>query len=185
MALLYPLFGKDLIILLKPLSKPPSWRFLVSHPAHFIACGFGSGLAPVAPGTAGTLLAWLLFFPLQRAMPTTALLIFIVAAFLVGIPLVHKTGKDLGVLDHGSIVWDEIVPFWLALYFCPAGFFWQLAAFVLFRFLDVFKPQPARFFDQKVKNGLGVMCDDLVVSLYTIIALLVIERYVIFPGASL
>jgi nicotinamide-nucleotide amidase len=81
---------------------------------------------------------------------------------------VHKTGVDLGVIDHGSIVWDEIVPFWLVLLFCPTHWLWQTTAFCLFRFFDITKPQPARYFDEKVKSGLGVMCDDLVAAGYTL-----------------
>ena len=84
---------------------------------------------------------------------------------------VHKTGQDLGVIDHGSIVWDEIAPFWLVLYFCPLGFYWQLGAFALFRLFDISKPQPARYVDQHVKNGFGVMADDLVAGAYTLLAL--------------
>jgi hypothetical protein len=75
-------------------------------------------------------------------------------SFVGGVLAVHKTGVDLGVIDHGSIVWDEIVPFWLVLLFCPAHWLWQTTAFCLFRFFDIVKPQPARYFDEKVKNGL-------------------------------
>ena len=102
------------------------------------------------------------------------LLGFLVICFIGGVLAAHKTGADLGVVDHGSIVWDEIVPFWLVLVFCPVGewwWLWQTIAFLLFRFFDIFKPQPARFFDEKVKNGFGVMTDDLVAAGYTVLVL--------------
>ena len=87
----------------------------------------------------------------------------------------HKTGADLGVIDHGSIVWDEIVPFWLVLLFCPAGWLWQTAAFLLFRVFDIVKPQPARYFDTKVKNGFGVMTDDFFAGVYTVLVLQIVS----------
>ena len=159
----------------KPHTAPPSLRFLFSHPAHLVACGFGSGLAPMAPGTFGTLFAWLTFLPLRESMNDVLLLAVIVACFAAGIGAVHKSGKDLGVVDHGSIVWDEIVPFWLALLFCPPGWLWQTAAFLLFRVFDIVKPQPARYFDERVKNGFGVMSDDLVAGGYTILVLAIVQ----------
>jgi len=99
------------------------------------------------------------------------LLGFLVVCFIGGVLAAHRTGADLGVIDHGSIVWDEIVPFWLVLVFCPAGWVWQTAAFFLFRFFDIVKPQPARYFDEKVKNGFGVMTDDLIAGGYTVLTL--------------
>ena len=151
--------------------KAPSLRFLFSHPAHFVACGFGSGLSPVAPGTAGTLLAWALFLPLRAWLDDAQLAGALALCFALGVPAVQKTGVDLGAADHGSIVWDEIVPFWLVLSCCPPGWAWQGAAFLLFRFFDIVKPQPARYFDARVKNGFGVMADDLFAAIYAILAL--------------
>jgi len=156
---------------MKPRSAP-SLQFLFSHPAHLLACGFGSGLSPVAPGTVGTLFAWLSFPLLQAVLGDVELLGFLVACFFLGIPAVQRTGEDLGVVDHGGIVWDEIVPFWLVLFFCPAGWLWQLAAFGGFRFFDIVKPQPARYFDVHVKTGFGVMMDDLCAAAYTVLLLL-------------
>ena len=162
--------------MLKKTAKAPSLRFLFSHPAHLVACGFGSGLSPFAPGTVGTLFAWLTFPLLRLAMGDTPLLTFLFACFVGGAFAAQRTGRDLGVVDHGSIVWDEIVPFWAVLVFCPATWPWQTAAFFLFRFFDIVKPQPARFFDEKVKNGLGVMADDLVAGAYTVLTLAVLHR---------
>jgi phosphatidylglycerophosphatase A len=158
--------------------RPPSFRFLIAHPAHLVACGFGSGLAPVAPGTFGTLFAWASFLPLSRALPEAGLLALIGVGFILGVSACERTGKDLGVVDHGSIVWDEIVPFWLVLAITPADWRWQLAAFLLFRFFDVVKPPPASHFDQKVKNGFGVMMDDVVAALYTLFALAIGKRLI-------
>ncbi|WP_291850387.1 phosphatidylglycerophosphatase A [Accumulibacter sp.] len=155
--------------------SPPSIHFLLSHPAHLIACGFGSGLSPRAPGTVGTLFAWASFPLLGRWMNEAEVLGFLLLAFIGGALAVHKTGLDLGVIDHGSIVWDEIVPFWLVLLFCPSHWLWQTAAFSLFRFFDIVKPQPAHYFDEQVKNGLGVMCDDLVAAGYTLLVLAVLR----------
>jgi phosphatidylglycerophosphatase A len=157
--------------LIKTPLEPPSFRFLLSHPAHLIACGFGSGLSPFAPGTAGTLFAWMTFPLLQGSMSDLEILLFTILCFIGGILAVHRTGTDLGVVDHGSIVWDEIVPFWMVLLFCPPGLTWQACAFVLFRVFDIIKPQPARYFDEKVKNGFGVMTDDLFAGAYTVMAL--------------
>jgi phosphatidylglycerophosphatase A len=153
------------------LSTPPPWRFLFSHPAHFISCGMGSGLSPVAPGTAGTLFAWLTYPWLRPHFGDLGYAEFLSAAFLAGVYACGKTGRDLGVADHGAMVWDEIVPFWFVLFLTPEGWLWQLAAFLLFRFFDIVKPPPARFIDLTMKNGLGVMLDDVVAAGYTLFAL--------------
>jgi phosphatidylglycerophosphatase A len=154
---------------------PPSLRFLLAHPAHFFALGCGSGLSPVAPGTAGTLFAWLSFGLLQRNFSEFELLGLLAVAYVAGIWLIDVTGRALGDPDHGSIVWDEIVPFWLVLLLTPDSFLWQAAAFALFRLFDITKPQPARYFDQHVKNGFGVMADDLVAAGYTLLVLALLK----------
>jgi phosphatidylglycerophosphatase A len=159
-----------------PKPRPPSFRFLAAHPAHLVACGFGSGLAPVAPGTFGTLFAWASFVPLARALSEPALLILIGFCFAFGVLACQRTGRALGVVDHGSIVWDEIVPFWLVLALSPDDWRWQLAAFLLFRFFDIVKPPPADYFDARVKNGFGVMMDDVVAAFYTVLSLAVAKR---------
>jgi phosphatidylglycerophosphatase A len=153
----------------------PSLKFLLAHPAHFLALGCGSGLAPKAPGTFGTLFAWLSFNLFQPWFTDFELLSLLTAAYLLGIWVIDKTGKALGDPDHGSIVWDEIVPFWLVLLMTPAAFLWQATAFVLFRLFDISKPQPARYFDQHVKNGFGVMADDLVAAGYTLLCLALLK----------
>lgn len=158
--------------------KPPSVRFLLAHPAHFFACGCGSGLAPWAPGTFGTLFAWASFILFRPHFGDGQLLFLFAVAYLAGIWFIEVAGRALGEPDHGSIVWDEIVPFWFVLLLAPPGWLWQLAAFLLFRLFDISKPQPARWFDEKVKNGFGVMADDLVAAGYTLFVLALL-RYTI------
>ena len=144
-------------------------RFLLKHPAHLVAFGFGTGLAPKAPGTVGTVLGLPLYWAIELAATDTPnQLALLVATFLIGIWACARTGRALGVPDHGGIVWDEIVAFALVLAFTPAGWIWTLAAFVLFRLFDIVKPWPIRQFDARLKNGFGVMFDDLLAAGYTL-----------------
>ena len=156
-------------------SKRPSLKFLFASPAHFLALGCGSGLAPWAPGTFGTLFAWLSFLLFRPYFPDFGLLLALTAAYLLGIWVIDIAGKAIGDPDHGSIVWDEIVPFWLVLLLTPDTFLWQLTAFAIFRYFDITKPQPARYFDMHVKNGFGVMADDLVAAGYTLLSLALLK----------
>ena len=149
-------------------------QFMCAHPAHLLAQGFGSGLSPVMPGTTGTLFGWASYAALTAAAPTwfspIHWALIIVAGFAIGIWACERTGRDMGVSDHGSMVWDEIIAFWLILLFVmPAGFSTQLWAFVLFRFFDMVKPPPIRYFDKHIKGGFGVMWDDIVAAFYTLL----------------
>jgi phosphatidylglycerophosphatase A len=147
----------------------PDLKFLFAHPAHLIAFGFGSGLAPKAPGTVGTLLGLPLFWLVAAAahdLPNRVVLL--IAAFLVGIWACARTGRALGMADHGGMVWDEIVAFALVLLFTPAGWLWIALAFALFRLFDILKPWPIRLADTHFKSGFGVMFDDLLAALYAI-----------------
>lgn len=101
--------------------------------------------------------------------------VFLLAAFAYGVLACDRTGRDLGVIDHGAIVWDEIVPFWMVLFLTPTGMLWQLSAFLLFRCFDILKPPPADWFDTQVKSGFGVMMDDLVAAGYTLLCLAVFK----------
>jgi phosphatidylglycerophosphatase A len=160
--------------MIKTRTPAPPVKFLFHHPAHLIACGFGSGLSRWAPGTAGTLFAWITYGFLRQWMPEDlGFAIFLWLALAVGVAACQITGRALGVVDHGSIVWDEIVPFWAVLLFTPEGLLWQLGAFLWFRFYDIVKPYPASYFDTKVKNGFGVMMDDVVAAAYTVLTLAV------------
>lgn len=157
-------------------NPPPPPRFLLAHPAHFVACGCGSGLSPFAPGTAGTLFAWITYGPLREALGTDAFFaVFLLLAFALGVVACEIAGRNLGIVDHGAIVWDEIVPFWAVLLLTPAGLIWQALAFLGFRFYDIVKPPPARWFDTQVKNGFGVMMDDVVAAGYTVLTLAVLK----------
>ncbi|MEW6120663.1 MAG: phosphatidylglycerophosphatase A [Pseudomonadota bacterium] len=150
----------------------PDFRFLLAHPAHLLAFGLGTGLAPKAPGTLGTLLGLPLFWSIVAVAPDLPnQLALIVAAFLFGIWACGRTGRALGVADHGGIVWDEIVAFALVLLFTPAGWLWMVLAFALFRLFDILKPWPIRYFDTRLKSGFGVMFDDLLAAGFAIAAL--------------
>jgi phosphatidylglycerophosphatase A len=149
----------------------PNLRFVYAHPAHAIAFAGGIGLAPFAPGTFGTLLAFPLFALLVATTGAVTQLFVFMVLFAIGAWACQVTGRALGVSDHGGMVWDETVAFLLVLMFTPAGWSWQIAAFALFRFFDIVKPQPIRHFDSTLKNGFGVMFDDLLAAGYTMLLL--------------
>jgi phosphatidylglycerophosphatase A len=163
--------------------RKPDWRFLVSHPAHLIALGFGSGLAPVAPGTAGTLWAWFVFVLLQPTMSEPVRGVVLVVATLVGWWASTVTARDLAQADPSCVVWDEVVAFWLVLWFVtPSGFWMQAVAFLLFRFFDAAKPGPVAWADQLFKRrrgsraigwaqGFGILFDDFVAALCTLMVI--------------
>ncbi len=132
------------------------WR----NPVHFLAFGFGSGAMPKAPGTAGTALAVVIYLLLPPLTPLVYLLL-LGLTFVLGIWLCGKTAEDIGVHDHGGIVWDEFVGYWLTMFMAPAGWPWVLLGFVLFRLLDIFKPWPIKWIDTQVKGGIGIMLDDV------------------------
>jgi phosphatidylglycerophosphatase A len=158
----------------KPASTTsPDWRLVRSSPAHLLAFGFGSGLSPVAPGTFGTLVAFPLYWMLS-GVPGWAYLVIVAFFFVAGIGFCDAAGKSLGVADHGGIVWDEIVAMLLVLHFAPRTLVGFAAAFLLFRLFDIWKPFPIRWCDQHLKNGFGVMFDDLLAAVYAIICLMVI-----------
>jgi phosphatidylglycerophosphatase A len=148
----------------------PDFKLLLSHPAHFCALGFGTGLAKKAPGTLGTLVGLPMFW-LISGLDVYSQFAIISALFLIGIYFCDKTGKALGVSDHGGIVWDEIVAIMLVLTVTPYQWQWWLTAFLLFRLFDIWKPAPIRQCDARVKGGLGVMLDDLLAAVYAIISL--------------
>ncbi|HKY00988.1 MAG TPA: phosphatidylglycerophosphatase A [Burkholderiales bacterium] len=149
----------------------PTAQFLISHPAHFIALGFGTGLSPVAAGTAGTLLAFPLYAVLALWFNPLGIVALCVLFFALGVWACARTGAALGVQDSGSITWDEIVAFLLVLSFTPPGWLWQLGAFGLFRFFDIVKPPPIRQVDARVHGGLGVMLDDLLAAIASLFVL--------------
>ena len=156
--------------------RRPTLRFVLANPAHFIAFGFGVGLFPLGPGTLGTVLAFPIYYALAAILPGEALLACIVAAMLIGIWVCQVTGRNLGVHDHGGMVWDEIAAFMLVLYFIPPQPMWQAFAFLLFRVFDIVKPPPIRRLDQMIQNGFGVMLDDVLAAFYALLCLAAAQR---------
>ena len=150
-------------------------RFLMSHPAHFIGLGAGSGLSRLAPGTAGTLWAWAVFALLQMWLTPLQMGVLIAASTLVGWWACTVTARHMGVADPGAIVWDEVVAFWLVLWLItPTTFGGELGAFLLFRYFDAAKPGPVRWADGLFKGfgwrgGWGIMFDDLVAAFCTLL----------------
>ncbi|MEO7243502.1 MAG: phosphatidylglycerophosphatase A [Variovorax sp.] len=169
------------------LGSRPSLRFMFAHPAHWIALGFGSGLSPIAPGTAGTLWAWAAFLMAERLLSPLALGLLIGVSLPLGWWACSVTARHLQVADPGAIVWDEVVGFWLVLWLLlPAGFWLQLLAFVLFRIFDAAKPGPIGWADRAFKPreaqgdnsrwwraGFGILLDDLVAAFCTLLLLAV------------
>jgi len=145
-------------------------------PTGFLAFGFGSGLAPVAPGTFGTLAALPLYL-LMAPLHWSIYLSLTVTAFFLGIYLCERASHHLGVHDHGGIVWDEFVGLWITLFLVPNEWPWLLAGFLLFRFFDIVKPFPIKWLDKKVKGGFGIMIDDVIAGLFAWIILMVIVRF--------
>jgi phosphatidylglycerophosphatase A len=161
----------------RPALMRPSVRFMLSHPAHAIALGFGSGLSPAAPGTAGTLWAWLAYFLLQKWLEPAALGLVTLASLAVGWWACSVTASHMRVLDPGSIVWDEVIAFWIVLWLLmPAGFWSQFSAFVLFRVFDAVKPGPVAWADDLFhgfgwRGGFGIIFDDLVAGFCTLLVI--------------
>jgi phosphatidylglycerophosphatase A len=168
--------------------RRPSAAFMLRHPARWIALGFGSGLAPRAPGTVGTLWAWVAFLVADGLLGADGPFgaagwpLAIVVALLVGWWACTRTAQHLGSADPGAIVWDEVVAFWIVLWILmPAGAAAQLAAFALFRLFDAAKPGPVGWADRRFKPapgsaigwraGAGILFDDLVAAGCTLLVL--------------
>jgi len=161
-------------------------HFLLAHPAHVIALGFGSGLSPKAPGTVGTLWAWLAFVVFDRWLTAPQWGWVLAGGFFVGWWACTVAARHLAVADPGAIVWDEVLAFWLVLWLLlPAGWLSQLAAFALFRFFDAVKPGPVGWADALFKprrdagaggaigwaQGFGILFDDLVAAFCTLLVI--------------
>ena len=155
----------------------PTAAFMLRHPAHAIALGFGSGLSPKAPGTVGSLWGWASWLLIQNSLSLTTQAALILVSLSIGWWACTLTARHMGVSDPGAIVWDEIVAMWLILFLLmPAGFMAQLSAFLLFRFFDAVKPGPVAWADRLFKGfgwrgGWGILFDDLVAALCTLIVL--------------
>jgi len=158
------------------------WRFMLSHPAHLLALGAGSGLSPVAPGTVGTLWGWLTFWWLQPLLSTSQWAAVLAGGLVVGWWACTVTARHLALADPSPVVWDEILAFWLILWLVtPAGWATQCAAFGLFRFFDAVKPGPVGWADGLFKSrrgepvgwsqGFGILLDDGVAALCTLLVM--------------
>ncbi len=148
-------------------------RAIAGSPAGWIASGFGSGLSPVAPGTAGSAVALLPWFAL-RELPLPMFALVLVLAFALGVWVSNIVIAKLHIEDPAVIVWDEFVGQWIALaplLWFAHGWPWIIAGFVLFRLFDIFKPWPVSWADRKVKGGLGVMLDDVIAGAYAAVVL--------------
>jgi len=148
------------------MSFPQPARVVLTHPAGWIASGFGIGLSPVAPGTMGSLTALLpWWFYLQHATLAVQLAI-IGAAFVVGVFTANWVIEKTGVQDPSVVVWDEFIGQWIALLLAPAGWMWMALGFGLFRLFDIWKPWPVRWADRKLHGGVGAMLDDVLAGIY-------------------
>ena len=152
---------------------------MLANPLHLLSLGFGSGLAPRAPGTFGTLVA-IPFYLLLAELDLPFYLVIVAVAFVIGVFLCGYTSKALGVHDHSGIVWDEFVGFWITMIAVPLS--WQsiLLGFVLFRIFDIFKPWPVNIADKKMQGGFGIMIDDVLAGIYALICMHVILNFVVW-----
>ena len=150
------------------LNKPQVPVKLLLNPAHLLSLGFGSGLSPKMPGTLGTLVGVLLFV-LLPVLDWKFYLGIISLAFLIGIVLCGYTAKALNAHDHPAIVWDEIVGYFITMFMVPKDWVWILAGFILFRIFDILKPWPISVADKQLKGGLGIMLDDVIAALFSLI----------------
>lgn len=164
---------------MQPVIKQPI-DFCFKNPIHFLAYGFGSGLSPKAPGTFGTIMAVICYLPLSL-LPLNGYLFVVAVSMIAGVYICGKAAEDLGVHDHGGIVWDEFAGFWVTMIAVPNHWAAILAGFILFRFFDIVKPWPISWLDKRVKGGFGIMVDDILAGLYSLgilhIGLALIERY--------
>lgn len=145
-------------------------RVSLKNPIHFFALGFGSGLMPFMPGTFGSLAAMPLLYPFIN-LPAYALLLAAIAASIIGIYLCGETARDMGVHDHGAIVWDEVAGILLTFLWVPLTPVNLLLGFVLFRFFDIVKPWPIKVIDRSMHGGLGIMLDDILAGIMACISL--------------
>lgn len=156
-------------------ATPPPARWVFSDPLHFLAFGFGSGLAPVAPGTFGTLAAVPLYLLIQ-SLPLSVYILLTLAVTAVGPWICGRAARALGVHDHPGIVWDEVAGFLITMIAAPGGWFWMVIGFTLFRLFDVLKPWPCSWADRQVTGGTGIMLDDVIAGIYAALVLQVLAR---------
>ncbi|ETD72380.1 phosphatidylglycerophosphatase [Pelistega indica] len=159
----------------------PSFSWMKQSIIRCIGFGFGAGLIKKAPGTWGTLCGWLLWTIISYVISNDFILALIICiGFAVGIYVCQRLQLDMQEHDHGGIVWDEIIAFWLVLFVMAPqlSFAWQLFAFVVFRFFDIVKPWPISYVDAKYQNGFGVMWDDIVAAIYSLFIIAIAVRII-------
>ncbi|AFF24039.1 phosphatidylglycerophosphatase A family protein [Pasteurella multocida] len=158
--------------------KTPLQQLKLSNPIHFLALGFGAGLIRPAPGTWGSMVGLMLGWGLLQYLNLSFFFLFTALCFALGCYLCQKTAEDMGVHDHGAIVWDEIVGIFVVLLSLPnLSPFWCLTAFILFRFFDILKPYPIRYFDHKLESGLGIMLDDILAAIYAVLVIFILRLW--------
>ncbi len=145
-------------------------KIVLRNPIHFISFGFGSGLSPIAPGTMGTLIAIPIFLILSK-LPLVLYLTLVIVIFLIGCWVSNKTAVALNVHDHPGIVIDEIAGYLITMIMVPVTWYWVILGFVFFRLFDIWKPWPISVIDKQVKGGLGIMLDDVLAALYSLLSL--------------
>jgi phosphatidylglycerophosphatase A len=155
-------------------------RAVLAHPAGWIACGFGAGLSPVAPGTVGSAVALLPWFAL-RELAWAPYLLVVTLAFALGVWASGIVIARLRIADPGAIVWDEFVGQWIALMpllWFPRNVGWMLVGFALFRLFDVWKPWPVSWADRALEGGFGVMFDDVLAGIYAALVLALLLHFI-------
>lgn len=159
-------------------NKTPTFQQLLKNPVHLLAFGFGSGLAKKAPGTAGTLMAIPIYYGLFQMGENTYLTSLILVS-LIGIWICGKTADDIGVHDHGGIVWDEIAGYLLTMLWVSFSWLNVLLGFIYFRLFDILKPWPINALDRQVKGGFGIMVDDILAGLMAALCLYATNQFIL------
>jgi len=154
-------------------------KTVLSTPVHFLAFGFGSGLAPFAPGTFGTLMALPLYLLMSR-LPLSGYLLITLIVCVAGVWICGKSSEKLGVHDHSGIVWDEFAGYFITMIMAPSGWLWIVIGFGLFRLFDIWKPWPISWLDKKVQGGFGIMVDDILAGVFALVCLQLLSYSEIF-----
>ncbi len=157
-------------------NRPLSAKVIMTDPIHFLAFGFGSGLAPKAPGTFGSVVGALIAWCMLWLAPMHYVLLTIIM-FGIGVWLCGASSAKLGVHDHSGIVWDEIVGMMITYFLIPKGWIWLVLGFMLFRFFDVLKPWPISWLDKRVHGGFGIMIDDVIAGVFSLAVLQLLSRF--------
>lgn len=161
--------------------KPELKRLNLKNPLHFMAVGFGSGLSPIASGTTGSFAA-IPFCYLFTGLPVPWYLIIIMISWYIGIVACQSATDAIGIDDHGAIVWDEFVGMFITTICAPQSLTWMLVCFFVFRIFDIVKPWPIKLIDSDLHGGLGIMLDDVLAGLYSLVVIQLLLYF--FPSLS-